>query len=127
MKYFRVRALANAPLVTGVILVMGMAGSTDYGVLAERMMDGPLTATGVALVLVRLLFKLGRASFAVLLVSLLVAAVVVPVWGRLWDMLPPTGAARLMPHARWRGAPSSRRRRSARAPRPHPRPRSPLP
>ncbi|MZR15020.1 NADH-quinone oxidoreductase subunit N [Maritimibacter sp. DP07] len=43
MKYFLVGALANALLVTGVILVMGMAGSTDYA----------------ALILVGLLFKLG--------------------------------------------------------------------
>lgn len=59
MKYFLVGALANALLVTGVILVMGMAGSTDYAVLAGQVPGDPLTATGAALILVGLLFKLG--------------------------------------------------------------------
>jgi NADH-quinone oxidoreductase subunit N len=59
MKYFLVGALANALLVTGVILVMGMAGSSDYAVLAGQVPGDPLTATGAALILVGLLFKLG--------------------------------------------------------------------
>lgn len=58
MKYFLVGALANALLVIGVVLVMGIAGGTDYTILAAMPRD-PLAVTGVALVLVGLLFKLG--------------------------------------------------------------------
>ncbi|CAM4375616.1 NADH-quinone oxidoreductase subunit N [Palleronia rufa] len=59
MKYFLVGALANAILVIGVILVMGMAGSSDYGELAGSIPNDPLALTGLALILIALFFKLG--------------------------------------------------------------------
>ncbi|KAA9005566.1 NADH-quinone oxidoreductase subunit N [Histidinibacterium aquaticum] len=59
MKYFLVGALANALLVIGVVLVMGMAGSTDYATLAGAIPGDPLTVTGLALILMGLFFKLG--------------------------------------------------------------------
>ena len=58
MKYFLVGALANALLVIGVVLVMGLAGGTDYTILVAMPRD-PLAVTGLALVILGLLFKLG--------------------------------------------------------------------
>ena len=59
MKYFLLGALANALLVFGVVLILGMAGTTDYGELAGTLPDDALTLTGLALVVIGLLFKLG--------------------------------------------------------------------
>ncbi len=59
MKYFLIGALSNALLVIGVILVTGTAGATGYDALSGAPPEGPLAATGLALVLVGLLFKLG--------------------------------------------------------------------
>jgi len=59
MKYFLVGALANALLVIGVVLVMGMAGSTAYAELSGRIPEAPLALTGVALILTGLFFKMG--------------------------------------------------------------------
>jgi NADH-quinone oxidoreductase subunit N len=63
MKYFLVGALANALLVTGVVLVYGMAGATGYEALAGRFAEGhavsPLLVSGLALIVVGVLFKLG--------------------------------------------------------------------
>ncbi len=59
MKYFLVGALANALLVIGVVLILGMAGSTDYRTLAGAVPGEPLAVAGGALVLLGLLFKLG--------------------------------------------------------------------
>ncbi len=58
MKYFLVGALANALLVIGVVLVMGIAGGPGYAALGSLPRD-PLAVTGLALVLAGLLFKLG--------------------------------------------------------------------
>ncbi|SPJ25850.1 NADH-quinone oxidoreductase subunit N [Palleronia abyssalis] len=59
MKYFLIGALANALMVIGVVLVMGMAGSSDYGELAGSIPSDPVTVTGLVLVLMALFFKLG--------------------------------------------------------------------
>ncbi|MGK7295087.1 MAG: NADH-quinone oxidoreductase subunit N, partial [Candidatus Wenzhouxiangella sp. M2_3B_020] len=59
MKYFLVGALANALMVIGVVLVMGMMGTTGYEGLAGRPMTDALTLTGLMLVLAGLFFKLG--------------------------------------------------------------------
>ena len=61
MKYFLIGALANALMVIGVVVVMGMTGTTDYAALDGRTLDEPLAITGLMLVLVGLLFKLGAA------------------------------------------------------------------
>ena len=58
MKDFLIGALASA-MVIGVVLVMGTAGTTDYGRLHGRVADGPLTLAGLMLVLLCLLFELG--------------------------------------------------------------------
>lgn len=59
MKYFLVGALANALMVTGAVLVMGMTGTTDYSTLSQARLHDPLTLGGVMLVLTGLLFKIG--------------------------------------------------------------------
>ncbi|WP_296763255.1 NADH-quinone oxidoreductase subunit N [Sediminimonas sp.] len=59
MKYFLVGALANALLVIGVVLVVGMAGSTAYAELSGAIPEDPLALTGVALILTGLFFKMG--------------------------------------------------------------------
>ncbi len=59
MKYFLVGALANALMVLGIVLVMGMSGTTDYAALSEIRLADPLILGGVMLVLTGLLFKLG--------------------------------------------------------------------
>ncbi len=59
MKYFLVGALANALMAIGVVLVMGMMGTTAYDGLAGRRVDDALALTGVMLVFAGLLFKLG--------------------------------------------------------------------
>lgn len=59
IKYFLMGALANALLVFGVILVMGMVGSTQYQTLLRGMPEDPLTVSGLALIVVGLFFKLG--------------------------------------------------------------------
>ena len=61
MKYFLVGALANALMVIGVVIVLGMTGTTDYATLAGLAPSDPLTLAGVMLVLTGLLFKLGAA------------------------------------------------------------------
>lgn len=61
MKYFLVGALANALMVIGAVLVLGMARTTDYGQLSGALPGDALTAAGVALVLAGLLFKIGAA------------------------------------------------------------------
>lgn len=58
MKYFLVGALANALMVTGIVLVLGMAGSTAYDTLAGRAPGSYLELIGVVLVILGLLFKL---------------------------------------------------------------------
>ncbi|MDO5758588.1 MAG: NADH-quinone oxidoreductase subunit N [Rhodobacterales bacterium] len=59
MKYFLIGALANALLVIGVILLMGMAGTSDYAVLKGADISSPLALTGLALIVCGLAFKLG--------------------------------------------------------------------
>ncbi|RKF12606.1 NADH-quinone oxidoreductase subunit N [Roseovarius spongiae] len=59
MKYFLIGALANALLVIGVILVMGMAGSSDYATLKGADVSSPLALIGLALIVCGLAFKLG--------------------------------------------------------------------
>lgn len=59
MKYFLIGALANALLVIGVILVMGMAGTSDYAALKGADVSSPLALTGIALIVSGLAFKLG--------------------------------------------------------------------
>ncbi|PVA08906.1 NADH-quinone oxidoreductase subunit L [Pelagivirga sediminicola] len=59
MKYFLIGALANALLVIGVILVMGMAGTSDYAALEGAEVSSPLALTGLALIVSGLAFKLG--------------------------------------------------------------------
>ncbi|WCR11054.1 NADH-quinone oxidoreductase subunit N [Paracoccus stylophorae] len=59
MKYFLIGALANALLVIGVILVMGMAGTSDYATLKGADLSSPLALTGLALIVSGLAFKLG--------------------------------------------------------------------
>ena len=59
MKYFLIGALANALMVIGIVLVMGMTGTTDYAALQAADLTGALTLIGLILVLVGLLFKLG--------------------------------------------------------------------
>ncbi len=63
MKYFLVGALANAVLVTGVVLVTGMAGATGYEPLASAFAAGleasPLLLAGLAMVVVGIAYKLG--------------------------------------------------------------------
>lgn len=62
MKYFLIGALANAILAIGVVLVLGMLGTSGYAGLGERMAGGglsPLALLGLALMLAGLAFKLG--------------------------------------------------------------------
>ncbi|TDL78099.1 NADH-quinone oxidoreductase subunit N [Palleronia sediminis] len=59
MKYFLIGALANALLVIGAILVMGMAGTSDYAALARTDLGQPLALAGLALIVAGLAFKLG--------------------------------------------------------------------
>ncbi len=59
MKYFLIGALANALLAIGVILVMGMAGTSDYAALRQLEITSPLGLTGLALIVTGLAFKLG--------------------------------------------------------------------
>lgn len=61
MKYFLLGALANALLVIGVVLVMGMAGTTDYAALSGAIPDNAMALTGLTLILMGLFFKLGAA------------------------------------------------------------------
>lgn len=59
MKYFLIGALSNALMVIGVVLVMGMIGTTDYAALKGEPAGQALTLAGLMLVLIGLLFKLG--------------------------------------------------------------------
>ncbi len=59
MKYFLVGALANALMVIGVVLTMGLGGTTAYAGLAGAGPFGALALIGLMLVLTGLLFKLG--------------------------------------------------------------------
>lgn len=64
MKYFLIGALANALMVIGVVLVLGMTGSTGYAGLKGAALKGAaltdaLALVGLMLVLIGLLFKLG--------------------------------------------------------------------
>ncbi len=60
MKYFLIGALANALMVIGVVLVLGMAGTTDYAGLARRhRRRDPLTPRARCWCSSGLLFKLG--------------------------------------------------------------------
>ena len=62
IKYFLLGALANAVLITGVILFYGATGWTSYGLLAEGPepgMSSPLGIVGLALMVVGLSFKMG--------------------------------------------------------------------
>ena len=59
MKYFLVGALSNALMVLGVVLMIGTSGTTAYAELAGRAIPGALGLSGLMLVLVGLLFKLG--------------------------------------------------------------------
>jgi len=59
MKYFLIGALANALMVIGVVLVLGMTGSTGYAGLKGAALTDALALVGLMLVLIGLLFKLG--------------------------------------------------------------------
>lgn len=59
MKFFLLGALSNGLMVIGVVLVLGLAGSTDYALLARGVPPSPLLSIGVMLLLLGLLFKLG--------------------------------------------------------------------
>jgi NADH-quinone oxidoreductase subunit N len=59
MKYFLVGALANALMVIGVVLVMGIMGTTAYAGLKGARLSDALALVGLMLVLTGLLFKLG--------------------------------------------------------------------
>ena len=63
MKYFLMGALANALLVTGVALVLGLLGDSGYSALSIAFAAGitpsPLLFVGFALTLVGVAFKLG--------------------------------------------------------------------
>lgn len=59
MKYFLIGALANALLVIGVILLMGMAGASDYAALKGADVSSSLALVGLALIVAGLAFKLG--------------------------------------------------------------------
>ncbi|PJJ86221.1 NADH dehydrogenase subunit N [Brevirhabdus pacifica] len=59
MKYFLLGALANALMVFGAILVMGLGGSTDYQQLSNAFPTEPLALVGLACVVFGLFFKLG--------------------------------------------------------------------
>ncbi|MEW5424882.1 NADH-quinone oxidoreductase subunit N [Amorphus sp. 3PC139-8] len=62
MKYFLVGALANTVMVTGVVLMLGMAGTTDFAKMETALGAGasaPLLMLGFGLVVVGLAFKLG--------------------------------------------------------------------
>ncbi len=58
MKYFLIGALANALMVTGIVLILGMSGSTAYAELAGRAPGSPLETAGLVLVVLGLLFKM---------------------------------------------------------------------
>ncbi|WP_313136086.1 NADH-quinone oxidoreductase subunit N [Paracoccus jeotgali] len=59
MKYFLIGALANALMVIGVVLLLGMTGSTGYAGLKGAALTDALALVGLMLVLIGLLFKLG--------------------------------------------------------------------
>jgi len=62
MKYFLVGALANTVMVTGVVLMLGMVGTTDFAKMETTLAAGassPLLMLGFGLVVVGLAFKLG--------------------------------------------------------------------
>ncbi len=59
MKYFLIGALANALLVIGVILLMGMTGTSDFAALKGADVSSPLALLGLALIVCGLAFKLG--------------------------------------------------------------------
>lgn len=63
MKYFLMGALANALLVTGVALVLGLLGTSSYGDLARLFAGGvdasPLLFAGFAFIVIGVAFKLG--------------------------------------------------------------------
>jgi NADH-quinone oxidoreductase subunit N len=63
MKYFLMGALANALLITGVTLILGLLGSSGYVDIADTLALGtnlsPLLFVGFALTLIGIAFKLG--------------------------------------------------------------------
>ncbi len=63
MKYFLMGALANALLVTGVTIILGLLGGSSYAHIADALSMGkglsPLLFTGIALTIVGVAFKLG--------------------------------------------------------------------
>lgn len=63
MKYFLMGALANALLITGVTLILGLLGSSGYADIASNLRLGkglsPLLFTGFALTITGITFKLG--------------------------------------------------------------------
>lgn len=62
MKYFLVGALANTVMVTGIVLMLGMLGTTDFREMGAVLAGGassPLLMLGFGLVVVGLAFKLG--------------------------------------------------------------------
>ena len=63
MKYFLMGALANALLITGVTLMLGLLGSSGYADIASNLSLGmglsPLLFVGFALTIVGVAFKLG--------------------------------------------------------------------
>jgi len=63
MKYFLMGALANALLITGVTLMLGLLGSTGYADIAASLRLGtglsPLLFVGFALTITGIAFKLG--------------------------------------------------------------------
>lgn len=64
MKYFLVGALANAMMAIGVVLLLGMLGSSGYADLASRLgapQQAPLSVLGLALTFLGLVFKMGAA------------------------------------------------------------------
>ncbi|MGK7295755.1 MAG: NADH-quinone oxidoreductase subunit N [Candidatus Wenzhouxiangella sp. M2_3B_020] len=64
MKFFLVGALANALLVTGVVLLFGLTGATGYGDVAAALRGNPdawVVITALVLILIGFSFKLGAA------------------------------------------------------------------
>ena len=59
MKYFLVGGLANALLTFGVVLTVGVGGATSYDTIDAALVEAPLGAAGLVLIMIGLFYKLG--------------------------------------------------------------------